>query len=159
MDDTEYEAVYQRLAEILDKSGLGWILSQVEEEIRTGKTREVEIETLKSRRITAPLFEDHLWEFTEGPRGTFPAPGEYSLAERLELLIDAIEQAIVNIAEMEHHIVTFFANRVDHWQGLEFFGDDESQSVAVSALSSSSRLEHARNLKRLINALRQEMKK
>lgn len=55
MDDTEYKAVYQRLAEILDKSGLGWILSQVAEEIRTGKTREVEIETLKSRRITTPL--------------------------------------------------------------------------------------------------------
>ena len=146
---------------ILTENKLSWISNQVAEQIRIGKTVEKEIATFKESRRTLLLFEerDYRIQYKKGTKATFPVTEEYSPSERLLLLIDAIEQAIVNTAEMESHLIEYFGEQLDNdWQGIRFYSEEQdSQSVVIDRKTSSSRLQNSQHLKQLLGSLRKEI--
>lgn len=162
MNDRECNEAYERLINILNQNKLEWIVTQVEEQVRSGKTVEKEIDTLKESRRGFDLFtiDDYPSRLMKGPKATFPVTVEYQPSERLVLLLDAIEQAIVNTAEMEHHFIEYFGGEVDNWQGVEFYSEDpNSRPVAINKETVLSRLDNGKQLKQLLDALRQEVER
>lgn len=134
MNDAECIEVYDHLVRILNENELSWIRVQVAEQIRLGKTVEKEIATFKESRRELTLFgtDDYHIQYKKGPKATFPVTEEYDPSERLLLLIDAIEQAIVNTAEMESHIIGYFGEQLGNdWRGIRFYSEEQDSQLIV----------------------------
>jgi hypothetical protein len=161
MNDKECDEVYQRLTDMVNQIGLEWVIAQVAEQIRLWKTVEKEIETLRETRTERTLFtvNEYRSEFRKGPKATFPVTVEYSSRERLSLLIDAIEQAVVNTADMEHHLLNFFDKATEKWDGvIQFYSEEpDIRPRSIDKRVSASRLESSRRLRQLLDNLRQEI--
>ncbi len=99
--------LFERLAVVLQRSGLGWIVTQVTEQIQVGKTVFKEVETLK-RSGQADIFGTSVGRIPgglkTGPKAQFPATIEYDDKEKLVLLMDGISQA-TNTIEMQNEFL------------------------------------------------------
>lgn len=166
MDDRECNETYRFLVDILAQSGLDWVIEQVEEQIRLGKTLKKKVDTLRVSRKRfseqPSLFsvEGHAERFEKGPKATFPVTEEYQAPERLALLIDAIEHAVVNTSEMEYHLINFWGEEVKGFQDIRFHSEElESEPVTIDRQTVSSRLEQGKRLKNLLDRLREQIEK
>ena len=160
MTDKECLETYQRLVDILNQNRLAWVVAQVEEQIRLGKTTEKEIDTLKEGRGEFELFtiEDYPSRLRKGPKATFPVTVDYQPPERLALLLDAVERVIVNTVDMENHLIEYFGKEVDNWIGVEFYSETpNSVPNRIGKETVVSRLENGRQLKHLLDAMRKEI--
>lgn len=162
MNEQESIHAFERLTKILNDNGLGWVTEQVNEQIRIGKTIQREIETLKEGK-EMPLFAtfgDYSSKLTKGPKVTFPVTVEYQPSERLELLINATRQSIVDTADMEYHLVSF-SEKVDETPKEFLFYADESNSEPKLISAETARLRHinSKRLNELLTSLQQEIHK
>lgn len=161
MNDAECIEVYDHLVRILNENELSWISTQVAEQIRLGKTVEKEIATFKESHGEPPLFgaDNYHIQYKKGPKVTFPVTEEYEPQERLLLLIDAIEQTIVNTAEMESHVIGYFGEQLgENWEGIRFYSEDQdSQFIVIDRRTSSSRLHASQQLKQILDTIRKEI--
>jgi hypothetical protein len=108
MNDEDTIATYNSLAEILRDSQLTWLVQQVEEDIRTGKTerRQAYVEGDGDNNPDDFLSTGGLPRPGRGKRKKqskeeFTALREYTARERIELLIDAMERAIEGAVRIE----------------------------------------------------------
>lgn len=138
MAEIDHHQNYQDLVKILNKIGLKWVTQQVSETILAGKT----IEDIQPRRMYPALkIED------------------YTDAEKILLLIDALEQVVVNTAEIEAEITTFLGNLQTEFNinpELIFYEADEIEENAFKFMpeSGGSRLKPATQLQRLLDRCR-----
>ena len=144
---------------MLNENGLEWVTAQVTEQIRIGKTIHREIETLKEVRDTGFFtFDDYPSRLKKGPKATFTVTVDYESSERLELLIDAIKQAVVNTAEMEHHLVEFCEQDEKSPKKIEFRNDEpRSESKPINRQAITVRIDSTKKLGELLEALRKEI--
>ena len=160
MDGKEFNEVYDFLVDTLKQKGLRWVATQVTEQVKLGKTVEKEIETFKEFRDKSIEQIDYLSEIPlkKGPKATFPITEEYSQKEKLILLIDAIEQAVVNTSEMEYHIVDFLENEQVNLHGIEFYlGEAGEESHKITKPIATTRRQNGNRLKELLVKLRKEV--
>lgn len=162
MNEQECIHAFERLIKILNDNGLGWVAEQVNEQIRIGKTIQREIETLKEGK-GMPLFatvDDYSSKLTRGPKATFPVTVEYQPSERLELLINAVRQAIVDTADMEHHLVSFTEKNDETPKKIQFYIDEpNSEPKSISAETIRLRHKNAKRLNELLASLQKEISK
>ena len=155
MDSEECDEVFKKLLYLLDQNRLYWIVEQVNEQVHLGKTVEKEIETLKEEKKEFSKISEldiHKRQMKKGPKARFPVTEEYNPNEKLNLLLDAIEQAIVNSAEMEYHLIEYFGSSLAKWDGINFYQDEpESQPISLNIKTISDRLDNSLHLKDLIN--------
>lgn len=134
MDEQGCAIAYQELVEILDESGGEWLVKQVADAIKRGKTVFVRDNgKLHSRQEIKP----------------------YTNREQLLLLIDAIERAFVETAAMEVEISEFLrkenlAPQIITSDGKQETIDDYRPEVVYP------RKEEADALKELLDELRQD---
>lgn len=96
----------------------------------------------------------------KGPRATFPVTVEYQPSEQLELLIDAVKQAVVNTANMEHELVNFLEKDEKGPKRIEFYTDDPNVGPKpIDGRSVIARQDGAKRLNALIEELRKEIRK
>lgn len=156
MNEEESIAAFNSLQEALRTRDLGWVLDQVAEQVRAGKpsTREV---------VERPV--DYLWvaERTRGGerlktrKTRFPATIEYTPQERVLLMLDAIEHAVINTAEMAAHI-TRFAEKELGQPRVEFRTDEsKAPQLSLEGEEAESRAVVAAHLRTLIGQLREEV--
>jgi hypothetical protein len=160
MNNDECQEVFDTLVKMLNDQGLGWVVAQVQEQIRLGKTVEKEIKTLREAKHSPSIFEldEYRKQLKTGPLATFPVPVEYNSKERLQLLIDAIEQAVVNTAQMEENFTSFFEKELPHLSDIRFFSEDGTLSPReINRQSAVVRNDQAIKLKQLLEDLRQEI--
>jgi len=160
MNNDECKEVFDTLIKMLNDQGLGWVVEQVQEQIRIGKTEEKEIKTLKEARHSPSIFEldDYRKQLKTGPLATFPVAVEYGSEERLQLLIDAIEQVVVNTAQMEESFTSFFETELPNLRDIRFFSEDGTSSPReINRQSAVIRNEEAKKLKQLLEELRTEI--
>lgn len=160
MDDQQCTETYEILHKVLEQNGLGWVFEQVEEEIRLGKTVEREIDTLREDKQGFDLFthEDYPTTLKKGTKARYPVTIQYSPPERLLLLIDALERAVVNTAEMEYHITDVFEGELEDWKALTFHSEETGAHViSITEQTAFSRLKHSKKLKELLDLLRKEI--
>lgn len=162
MNEEESIHAFQRLTKILNESHMEWVSQQVSEQIQIGRTIQREIETFKEGK-EMPLFstiDDYSSKLMKGPRVTFPVTVEYESNERLELLIDAIKQAIVDTAEMEQHLIDFIEKDERSPKNILFYADEpNSEPKSISKETISARYENTKLLNNLLETLRKEISK
>jgi hypothetical protein len=162
MTDEESEEIYERLRSILDQRGLHWVTSQVGEQLRLGKLVHKEAKTLRETEFAAPLFaaETPGRGWREGPKFKFPVTVPYEPKERLSLLIDAIQLAVVATSEMEDAFTGFFQTNNERAIQIAFYGEDDPVEVHTFDVGSVlPRREDTNRLKSSCEALRAEIRK
>jgi hypothetical protein len=149
MNDRECTQAYKQLGGILDEIALGWVIAQVSAQVKIGKAVQREIET---------LIDEHGARLKKGPRATFAVTVEYTPSERLELLIDAIKQAVVSTAQMEDHLVGFCERDQGTPKRIEFRSEEpEGEHRIINRQTVAARLVQANKLNELLEALRKEI--
>ena len=158
MNEQDCLTAYGSLVSILSENGWVWIISQVEEQIRLGKTIEREIDTLKEVRETGSQLTPYYPRLKKGPRAKFPVTEPYSPHERLKIIIDAIERAVLDSAAMENQLGAFMEVNADDIHEIQFY-DDESdyKRQSIETQRSEMRVREAAHLKKLLDALRSEL--
>jgi hypothetical protein len=158
MDNRECDEMYERLTSMLNQVGMGWITAQVTDQVRLGKTIEREIETLKEgRERDLSLFadiDDYPTRFKKGPKATFPVTEEYRPSERLLLLIDALERAVVHTAEMESHLFEYFGEMTDLGEIQFYFEEMDVPPISLERRKVIARFKNSEVLKGLLDTLR-----
>lgn len=156
MNDLECQETYDALQPLLIEAGLDWIVLQVNQHLALGKMTVREVDTLKDSIPT----EDEMplglpLRFVRGPRTSYPLAIPYESSERLRALIDAVEEAIINTADFEIHIIAAFGTEIT------FSPDDSDQidngSRSITQDSARTRQNAALNLKGVLDQLRSEI--
>ena len=121
MNAQECELAYRKLLAMLEDTRFGWVIEQVEAGILAG-----DIE-LPEKKMSPTIIED------------------FSAQKKLKYLVDAIEQSVVNTADMERETISFFRSEI------AFYPDSENSqaSFSVNEASLNSRRQEA------IDALRE----
>jgi len=156
LSDNEYQNALAFLEQALNDSGLSWITTQVEEEIRFGKmtTRRVSARPDAPEDLALPGLSD-----ARRRRVQIPATREYTAREKLEILCRAIEQAIVATADMQIALRSRL-NRMDNaWVGVRLVRSDmgDRPDVEISASGDAQQEERVRQLHGLLNTLKEMM--
>ena len=162
MEDQESSAIYDTLLATLRRVGLEWVTDQVIEEVRLGRTIEREVETFKGSRLPTDFIDvrsrEYSPQFRRGPKATFPVTEEYRPPERLKLVLDAIEQAVVNTVDMEHEVFDRLGTTLGINDGISFSIDEAlGESIRLDPQLSALRFETSRTLRGLIDTLRREI--
>lgn len=112
MTEGECSTVYRQLADTLQQDGLGWVVGQVEARVRLREAMEVAIETVRVRSHVGQTLPGLAVRPTRSQRRTetFVVTREYTPREQLIFLLDAIEQAVVNVAEMQESVMRWMEN-------------------------------------------------
>ncbi|MBD2778054.1 hypothetical protein [Iningainema tapete] len=134
MDELQCAVAYQELVEILNEFELGWLALQVADVIKGGKTVVVHQNGQKHSHLETKLYTEQ---------------------EKLFLLIDAIERALVETAAMETEISEFLIAqnlepKIIRSDGRQETVRDYSPSIV------HSRKENADALKELLEKLRRD---
>jgi hypothetical protein len=162
MNEQETIQAFQRLMKMLNENELGWVAEQVSEQIRIGKTIQREIETLKEGK-GMPLFstiDDYSRKLMRGPKAKFPVTVEYQPNERLELLIYAIRQSVVDTADMEQHLISFTEKDDETPKRIQFYNDGpNSEPKTISASTIRKRYDNSKRLNELLESLQKEISK
>lgn len=101
MNEREAELTFQKLFTILEPAELGWLLREVTEEVRQGKSQ--------AKKVRPQASSDDVWlsqeiESTAGRPATFVESVAYSSLEKLDMFLCAIKRAIVQPIFMERDI-------------------------------------------------------
>lgn len=167
MNASEAEQVYNNLLAILRQDELSWIIEQMIENIAIGKPQTKQVKTYGERdeRRQLPLFQAHPsspilpFEYNKptGPKADLTATLEYTPHERLLLLIKAIEQAILDTAEMESMIANNLERLANSQNitGINFISDRENQlTFSISQDTANKRITAANILRQHLQQLR-----
>jgi hypothetical protein len=139
---------FERLAQILRESSLAWIVSQVEDDIRTGRTEQKDAPVpsdprrgrAETRASDAP---------SRARQEEFTALRDYTPVERLELLIDATERAVRGSAELESALLRLGPFR----ETVEIVLAREGDAGGVRSLNANAGTERLNAMQRLGKAL------
>jgi hypothetical protein len=162
MREEELTEIYTEIARTLEALELGWVVDQVSEQVRLGRTESTKIRTLQEsldREASQRLLPSSPRAMRSGPKAIFTAAVDYSPRDSLILLLDAVEQAVVVTAEMEHEIIQFFPKGEEGSSPKIAFESEEvdQRRFVLTAESTASRRDYAQALKRLLEELRREV--
>jgi hypothetical protein len=157
MTTAECEQAYGQLVLAINKAGLPWLTNQVAEEIRFGKTLTKRV--VARRDVPDDLMLEGL---TEGPRRsrvTVAATRQFTSHEKLSVLLDALEQAVVATHDMEGAVVRYISEAAEDWASIRLVRTDESTREPIQLLRhpDEKRAENVLRLRHLIQSLREEM--
>ena len=164
MNEEESGQWRDRLSEVLSQYRLQWVLEQVTQNIRLGNTSEEEVPTSTETepRPTTGTLSDLLvpvWPPARrsGRRARFVASREYSPKEMLKILIEAIERAVVDTAEMEAEMLKQFENDGTRYQIVIVRDDQVLMRLRVAPTDAISRAGSASRLRDLLRELRAQI--
>jgi hypothetical protein len=113
MTEEQCAETYDILADLLRRSNLAWVMDQVDADVRVGKLIEKPIREISARH-TARNIAFELVDAPEpqrrGRSGSIRQRVEYSNRERLQVLIEAIEHAVLHTADLEEAALKLMAN-------------------------------------------------
>lgn len=156
MNERDCDTIYDTLITILSEHNLLWIMDQVEEQVRSGKTIEREIETLTEVRPHA--LESGTSILRKGPKARFPVTVPFDPCERAQITIDAIQHALIDSFTMEQDLVEFLDRQPNAIPQIEFYEDDSNQPRRlISRTAIAERTQSSAQLHKLLNELREEI--
>jgi hypothetical protein len=109
LNDGEAREVFVGLDRLLREAGLDWVCDQVQDEIRLGKLERKEVETVKELFLIDETKQPSLRKpMGKGRKERLMTVGEFSPQERLRMLVDAMQRAVVDTGDIEEEVVAFF---------------------------------------------------
>ncbi|MBD2296394.1 hypothetical protein H6G06_23645 [Anabaena sphaerica FACHB-251] len=149
MDIQEYENLYFQIEEIIDYYKMGWVLQEVNDSIREGKIVSIEGRLEKTKQKKTPRIKRE----------------DYSAQEKLLILLEAFERAIINRVDLEKELGKFLIEEMSDSRleaQILFSSDDEKEEVRKFIFpyeSAKLRQQEAEELQNLLNSLRLEVQK
>jgi hypothetical protein len=133
MNDQDYNELNSSLSSVLREKEMVWVIDQVNEQISLGKTESKEIVSDEDyRQNTLPEFVPKRRTSGRGRRKEeFLVTTEYTPKEKLLLLIDAIEQAVVNTSTMVHDTL-YFTHREFKIESISFYSVENQREKTFS---------------------------
>ena len=170
MDASEAVQVYTDLSSFLHQQEMSWVLEQVGETIALGKPQAKQVKTYEERdkRGELPLFQGRTitqvthYEYSKptGPKADLTTTLEYTANERLLLLIKAIEQAIIDTADMEDITIGNLEQLANSQKiaSIRFAAERETQlSFSISKDTAKERAAAASLLRQHLQQLRERV--
>ncbi|MBE0645583.1 MAG: hypothetical protein IH600_15995 [Bacteroidetes bacterium] len=114
----EIDVVYSTLIELAIANDLGWVVEQIESQIALGRIR-----TGKIRTKAAPLrgmLDIETEQMPMGRPAMFTLSDEYSQQERLQILIQGLENAVCGVWETAHAVYNFFKENTPNLSVVSF---------------------------------------
>src|SRR5882762_6585727 len=134
--DLSPQQAFDKLIIILNNKDLIWVTNQVQEQIRLGKPMMRRVKELKPARQVklrdSRLFDDEA--LRPGREVQFRATEAYTASEQLQLLLSAIQQAVIHTAAIEKAVSEKFP-------GLTFVSEQEDVRIAITQHDLESRSE------------------
>ena len=158
MDQKESVELFERLSSVLQRNGLGWIVTQVNEQIHIGKTISKEVETIRRGGETQELIFDTVrapQNIRKGPKAQFSATIDYDEKEKLILLIDGIIEA-TNAFEMQSEFLKEMRILGGPTEAAFYFEQTGTTDRVMSPNQVSGIAVHLIGFRDLMNKLRQE---
>jgi hypothetical protein len=160
MNDVECDQTFGELSEIVRSFNLDWIIEQVKEEIRAGEN--IDEETVRGfasddRDVRSLAFDPAGEYLKAGRRAKFPVVREYSACERVILLIEAVDRAVVETAQMEAELLARFAKEDQQILKLGFADDEQERIRLIDTESVFKRAAAASELNILLKQLKDEV--
>ncbi len=157
------EEIYAELRSVLEEMQLSWIIEEVENQMRIGRLDTRDVHTLSlpedhARQQRLPLLgqgsENNL---RRGRTATFPVSVEFSPRERVEILLNAIEQVFVNTIEIQDvALESLWQKNVDNT--VEFYNEnDDKPTLVISRELLKNKLAVAEHLHSLLDQLRRNL--
>ena len=153
-----YSEAYLVILSLLRECGLGWVVSQIQEQVRTGKPTLKSVSTQPDVISQRFLDEADNTQVIRGRRQRLAGTEDYSDYERLDIAIAAIESAVLQTTAMEESVLDFFTSHTDGIAKITFEPDEfeETERLIIES-PSETRRESTRQLKLAVNKLREEM--
>ena len=158
MSQDEAAATYRVLADMATRSGLQWVLVQVEEKIALGRVTTRRLRIREGRDfLVGYLEEDQSVRSQKRSPELFAISEEYSNRERLLLLIESLELAVPQLNRIALEVVSFCAHEAD--SAAVVFTPEAPVKEGFQLASSEvlSRKEASERLLHLLRELRQEV--
>ena len=154
MTDEECEQVFQELRQITIGARLSWIVTQVDEEIRFGRTS-----TKRVRARVEPAEElavEDLAERTRTSKIKVSTTRPYTSRERLGMLVDALDRTVVGVNDMEDGLRKYLVKQTWPWDSIQFIGTDESipHPVTINRIGDLKRAVRVAEFRGLMRTLR-----
>lgn len=173
ISDRKASRIFEKLSQTLQDHQLSWVLEQIDEQIAQGKTEKIKIQIYKEVLQDAEKEQRSLFHGLQTvSRKLKPSTKqervvivEYTPQERLLLLIDAIENVIVQTAEMEHQVTGFFnidalgITRREKKPDIILYSElpDDTESVVFSRRSAQKSVVYANKMKPILEKLRKSI--
>jgi hypothetical protein len=148
ISEMETRRLFEKLANQLREAGASTLVDQVIDEIAQGK--QIVYKTVARRRPTKQLQRAEGDEiYVERGRGReYAETLDYSAPERLELLLEALERAVLDAQQVESDLLK-------HYPRVRFVPEQQEENVRSFELSGLTKLEReAERLRTLIADLR-----
>lgn len=155
MTNEECNGAFEILKEAITTAGLAWVSNQVDEEIRFGRTI---TKTVSSRRDTPEgLVVQGLEQKVRFSKVQVSATRPYSPQERLEILINALENVAVETEEMQTSVKSYLTSHAKEWGEVRLLRTDEvnREALIIVQQTDENRARAVQNLKTLISTLRE----
>ncbi|MBN3885866.1 MAG: hypothetical protein V7K64_22990 [Nostoc sp.] len=148
MNANEYQNLYCQIEEIINYYKLGWIIEQVNNSIHEGKIVSIEDKLAKKNREKTPRIKRE----------------DYTAKEKVLLLLNAFETAVINTIELEKEVGEFLTEEISDPQlepKIKFYSEEEENShqFIFSSDTINLRQQEAREIQNLLNQLHQELEK
>ena len=161
MDNDDLDRLYNGILDLLRNQGIGWVADQVIEGVGLGRIVQREFKALQTERMQTLSFESSLVESSSGrrgPREDVLVSEPYNQEDRLRLLLDAIEEAVVNSRAMEEHLFDYLASNQSDINSIEFYSEEtDSDTMRIERHGARSRYDATERLKSQLDQLRQEL--
>lgn len=112
MNEIEHESTFRRLAETLREVGLEWLVAEVFVEIRRGKPQPKKVKVQSFHEYT--LVEDEPVSIGRKP-AMFVESVEFTPSEKVDILISAIERALVAPCVMETQVANILTKTTKYF--------------------------------------------
>jgi hypothetical protein len=160
MTEEQCAETYNILANLLRRSNLGWVMDQVDADVRVGKLIEKPIREISARYPTRGVaFE--LVEMPEpqrrGRAGSIRQRVEYSHRERLRVLIEAIEHAVLHTADLVEAALKLMADTRPSLQIVFEPDGSNERPFSVDQVDIHSRRQFQNDLRLALNQLKAQI--
>jgi hypothetical protein len=160
MTEEQCAETYDILADLLRRSNLAWVMDQVDADVRVGKLIEKPIREISARH-TARNIAFELVDAPEpqrrGRSGSIRHRVEYSNRERLQVLIEAIEHAVIHTADLEEAALKLMAKTHSSLQ-IAFEPDGSNEPLfRIDQADIDSRRQFLNELRQALNQLKDQI--
>jgi hypothetical protein len=154
MTEEQDAATYSQLLAILRASGLAWVADQVDAEVAAGRLERVRVSPVREEeyRGSATILSDRFTS-RQGPPAAYLKALPYSSGQRVRLLADAIEQAVVRTIEMQSDALIAFKDQLAS-AGIIFAAQEPDTDIHLAEAPSPGQLESVASLQAALRRLR-----
>ena len=156
LSESEARGAYSALSQAAKQHGLDWVVTQAESQIALGRIR-----TSKVNAKEVPLRSSTTAEIervSKGRRAKFTVSDEYTVHEKLQILVEALQHAVSGVWEIASEVSTFMSKNIPNLSGVNFLPEGVSKEpFSLERHEIDNRRESVKNFNAFIQELKESI--